>query len=83
MMQIIINLYIATVVTALIAFINNLVKITSFLKRRGIKPSLSLETFLYFLVCFIPIKNIKYGIYYINGANCSDEQLEELYKNLL
>ena len=82
-MQIIINLYIATVVTALIAFINNLVKITSFLKRRGIKPSLSLETFLYFLVCFIPIKNIKYGIYYINGANCSDEQLEELYKNLL
>lgn len=83
MIQTIINLYIATVVTALIAFINNLVKITSFLKRRGIKPSLSLETFLYFLVCFVPIKNIKYGMFYLNGAMCSEEQLEELYKDLL
>ena len=83
MIQIIINLYIATVITTIIAFMHNLIKITSFLKRRGIKPGLSFATFLYFLVCFVPIKNVKYGIYYINGANCSDEQLEELYKDLL
>lgn len=83
MIQIIINLYIATVITALIAFIHNLIKITSFLKRRGIKPGLSFATFLYFLVCFVPIKNIKYGMFYLNGAMCSDEQLEELYKDLL
>lgn len=83
MINLLINLYLATTITALVAFATNYIRIRRFLKKHEVQSSFSIESFIYLLICFVPIKNISYGIAYLNGALWTEEQYEEFYQDYL
>lgn len=83
MHQLLINLYLATTITSLTAFVANYIRLSRFLKRHGIQSSFSIESFTYLMICFVPFKNISYGLAYLNGALWTEEEYEEFYQDYL
>ena len=82
-MQLLINLYLATTITSLTAFVANYIRLSRFLKKHGMQSSFSIESFTYLMICFVPIKNISYGLAYLNGALWTEEEYEKFYQDYL
>lgn len=78
--NLIINIYIATVIASLIAFILNFRRLDKYYRKRGLQAVFNEDSLVCLLMCFIPIVNIRYGMLYWNGSQFTDEEFEEYFK---
>ena len=78
--NIIIGIYISTVIAAVIAFILNFRRLDRYYRKRGLQAVFNEDSLHCLLMCFIPILNIFYGIAYWNGAMWTDEDFEEYFE---
>ena len=77
--NLIINVYISTVIVAVIAFVLNFRRLDKYYRKQGLRAVFNKDSLHCLLICFIPIFNIFYGILYWNGAMWTDEQFEEYF----
>lgn len=77
--NIIISIYISTVIVAVIAFTLNFRRLDRYYRKQGLQAVFNEDSLGCLLKCFIPILNIFYGILYWNGAMWTDEELEEYF----
>lgn len=78
--NIIIGIYISTVIASLIAFVLNFRRLNRYYRKRGLQAVFNEDSLVCLLMCFIPILNIFYGISYWNGAMWTDEDFEEYFQ---
>ena len=76
----IINIYLSTVIVAVIAFVLNFRRLDRYYRKQGLQAVFNEDSLACLLMCFIPILNIFYGMSYWNGAMWTDEQFEEYFK---
>ena len=76
----IINIYLSTVIVAVIAFVLNFRRLDRYYRKQGLQAVFNEDSLHCLLMCFIPILNIFYGISYWNGAMWTDEQFEEYFE---
>ncbi|MGN1032181.1 MAG: hypothetical protein ACI4PU_01855 [Intestinibacter sp.] len=79
MIRFIFNFYLATTTASLIAFVLNFRRLDRYYRKQGLQAVFNEDSLVCLLMCFIPIRNIKYGISYWNGAMWTDEQFEEYF----
>ena len=80
MIRFIINIYLATTIAALIAFILNYKRMNKYLYKIGLQAVFNEDSLVCLIYCFIPILNIVCGLSYWNGAMWTDEQFEEYFQ---
>lgn len=80
MINLIINIYLSTVIAAIIAFVLNYRRLGKYYKTKGLVTVFNEDSLMCLLMCFIPIVNIRFGLLYFNGAMYSDEEMEEYLK---
>ena len=80
MIRFIINIYLATTIAALIAFVLNFRRLDRYYRKQGLQAVFNEDSLVCLLMCFIPILNIFYGILYWNGAMWTDEEFEEHFE---
>ena len=78
--NLIINVYISTVIVAVIAFVLNFRRLDRYYRKQGLQAVFNEDSLACLLMCFIPILNIFYGILYWNGAMWTDEDFEEYFE---
>ena len=78
--NLIINVYISTVIVAVIAFVLNFRRLDRYYRKRGLQAVFNEDSLHCLLMCFIPILNIFYGISYWNGAMWTDEDFEKHFE---
>lgn len=78
--NLIINIYIATVIASLIAFILNFRRLDKYYRKQGLQAVFNEDSLVCLLMCFIPIANIRFGLLYWNGSQFTDEEFEEYFK---
>ena len=83
MIRLLVNVYLATTIASLTTFTINYIKLNRFFKKRGVQTYFTYATFVLLVECFIPIRNIKYGIAYLNGALLTEQEYEDFYKKFL
>ena len=76
----IINVYISTVIVAVIAFVLNFRRLDRYYRKQGLRAVFNEDSLHCLLMCFIPILNIFYGMSYLNGAMWTDEDFEEYFQ---
>lgn len=77
MIRFIINIYLATTIASLIAFVLNFRRLDRYYRKQGLQAVFNEDSLVCLLMCFIPIVNIKYGKLYWNGSRFTDEDFEE------
>lgn len=80
MIALIVNIYLSTVIAAMIAFVLNYRRLGKYYKTKGLVTVFNEDSLMCLLMCFIPIINIRFGLLYFNGAMYSDEEMEEYLK---
>ena len=65
--NIIIKLYISTVMATIIAFVLNYRRLDRYYRKQGLKAVFNEDSLFCLILCFIPIINIIYGMLYWNG----------------
>ena len=78
--NLIINVYISTVIAAIVAFILNFRRLDKYYRKQGLQAVFNEDSLHCLLMCFIPILNILYGMSYLNGAMWTDEEFEEYFQ---
>ena len=78
--NLIINIYLSTVIVAVIAFILNFRRLDKYYRKLGLQAVFNEDSLQCLLMCFIPILNIFYGNEYWNGAMWTDEDFEEHFE---
>ena len=78
--NLIVNVYISTVIVAVIAFVLNFRRLDRYYRKRGLQAVFNEDSLHCLLMCFIPILNILYGMSYWNGAMWTDEDFEEYFQ---
>ena len=78
--NLIINIYLSTVIVAVIAFVLNFRRLDRYYRKQGLQAVFNEDSLFCLLMCFIPILNIFYGISYWNGTMLTDEDFEELFE---
>ena len=78
--NLIINVYISTVIASLIAFVLNFRRLDRYYRKQGLQAVFNEDSLFCLLMCFIPILNIFYGILYWNGAMWTDKDFEEYFE---
>lgn len=79
-LKFIIDLYLATTTASLIAFVLNFRRLDRYYRKQGLQAVFNEDSLVCLLMCFIPIRNIKYGLLYWNGSQFTDEEFEEYFK---
>ena len=79
-LKFIIDLYLATTTASLIAFVLNFRRLDRYYRKQGLQAVFNEDNLVCLLMCFIPIRNIKYGLLYWNGSQFTDEEFEEYFK---
>ena len=74
------NIYLSTVIAAVIAFILNFRRLDKYYRKLGLRAVFNEDSLHCLLMCFIPILNIFYGISYWNGAMWTDKDFEEYFE---
>ena len=74
--NIIIKLYISTVMATIIAFVLNYRRLDRYYRKQGLRAAFNEDSLFCLILCFIPIINIIYGLLYWNGSQFTDEELE-------
>ena len=77
--NLIINIYLSTVIVAVIAFVLNFRRLDRYYRKQGLQAVFNEDSLHCLLMCFIPILNIFYGMSYWNGAKWTDEDFEEYF----
>ena len=75
--NLIINIYISTVIVAVIAFVLNFRRLNKYLRKQGLQAVFNEDSLVCLLMCFIPIINIRFGLLYWNGSRFTDEEMKE------
>ena len=75
--NIIIKLYISTVMVAIIAFVLNYRRLDRYYRKQGLRAVFNEDSLLCLILCFIPNINIRYGMLYWNGSRFTDEEMKE------
>ena len=78
--NLIINIYIATVIAAIVAFILNFRRLDRYYRKLGLQAVFNEDSLVCLLMCFIPIVNLRFGLLYWNGSQFTDEEFEECFK---
>ena len=78
--NLIINVYISTVIVAVIAFVLNFRRLDRYYRKQGLQAVFNEGSLTCLLKCFRPILNIFYGKEYWNGAMWTDEEFEEYFQ---
>ena len=78
--NLIINIYLSTVIVAVIAFTLNFRRLDRYYRKQGLRAVFNEDSLHCLLMCFIPILNILYGISYWNGAMWTDKDFEKYFK---
>ena len=78
--NLIINIYISTVIAAVIAFTLNFRRLDRYYRKQGLQAVFNEDSLHCLLMCFIPILNIFYGMSYLNGAMWTDEDFKEYFQ---
>ena len=78
--NLIINVYLSTVIVAVIAFVLNFRRLDRYYRKQGLQAVFNEDSLACLLKCFIPILNIFYGISYWNVAMWTDEDFEEYFE---
>ena len=74
--NLIVDLYLATVIVTVIAFVLNFRRLNKYYKKIGLRAIFNEDSLVCLLMCFIPVANIRYGLLYWNGSQFTDEELE-------
>ena len=74
------NIYLSTVIAAVIAFILNFRRLDKYYRKQGLRAVFNKDSLHCLLICFIPIFNIFYGILSWNGAMWTDEDFEKHFQ---
>ena len=75
-LELIVDLYLATTIASLIAFVLNFRRLDKYYKKIGLRAIFNEDSLVCLLMCFIPVANIKYGLLYWNGSQFTDKELE-------
>lgn len=75
--NIIIKLYISTVMATIIAFVLNYRRLDRYYRKQGLRAIFNEDSLFCLILCFIPIINIKYGMLYWNGSRFTDDEMKE------
>ena len=75
--NIIIKLYISTVMATIIAFVMNYRRLDRYYRKQGLKAVFNEDSLFCLILCFIPIINIIYGMLYWSGSRFTDEEMKE------
>ena len=78
--NIIIKLYISTVMATIIAFVLNYRRLDRYYRKQGLRAIFNEDSLFCLILCFIPIINIIYWMLYWNGSRFSDEEMKEYLK---
>ena len=78
--NIIIKLYISTVMATIIAFVMNYRRLDRYYRKQGLRAKFNEDSLFCLILCFIPIINIIYGMLYWHGSRFSDEEMKEYLK---
>ena len=78
--NLIINVYISTVIVAVIAFVLNFRRLDRYYRKLELQAVFNEDSLVCLFMCFIPILNILYGILYWNGAMWTDKDFEEHFQ---
>ena len=78
--NLIINVYISTVIVAVIAFTLNFRRLDRYYRKQGLQAVFNEDSLVCLLMCFIPIVNLRFGLLYWNGSQFTDEEFEEYFK---
>lgn len=78
----ILKIYLATVIVALISFMLDTRRINKYLAKQELRCSINIDTLICILLCFIPVINIFIGhSYYYFGVLASDEEFESHFND--
>ena len=81
-LELIIDLYLATVIATVIAFVLIFRRIGKYYKRIGkyykirLRAIFNEDILVHLFMCFIPVVNIKHGLLCWNASQFTDEELE-------
>ena len=75
--NIIIKLYISTVMATIIAFVLNYRRLDRYYRKQGLRAVFNEDSLFCLILCFIPIINIIYGMLYWNSSRFTDEEMKE------
>ena len=75
--NLIINIYLSTVIVAVIAFVLNFRRLDRYYRKQGLQAVFNEDSLVCLLMCFIPIINIRYGLLYWNGSQFTDEEMKK------
>ena len=78
--NLIINIYLSTVIVAVIALILNFRRLDRYYRKQGLQAVFNEDSLHCLLMCFIPILNIFYGISYRNRTMWTDEDFEKYFQ---
>ena len=78
--NIVIKLYISTVMATIIAFVMNYRRLDRYYRKQGLRAIFNEDSLFCLILCFIPIINIIYGMLYWNGSRFTDEEMKEYLK---
>ena len=75
--NLIINIYIATVIIAVIAFVLNFRRLDRYYRKQGLQAVFNEDSLVCLFMCFIPIVNLRFGLLYWNGSQFTDEEMKK------
>lgn len=75
--NLIINIYIATVIAAVITFVLNFRRLDRYYRKLGLQAVFNEDSLVCLLMCFIPVVNIKFGLLCWNGSQFTDEEMKK------
>ena len=75
--NLIINVYISTVIVAVIAFVLNFRRLDKYYRKQGLQAVFNEESLVCLLMCLIPIVNLRFGLLYWNGSQFTDEEMKK------
>lgn len=75
--NLIVDLYLVTVIAAVIAFILSFRRLDKYYKKIGLRAIFNEDSLVCLLMCFIPVANIRYGLLYWNGSRFTDDEMKE------
>ena len=78
--NLIINIYLSTVIVAVIAFVLNFRRLDRYYRKQGLQAVFNEDSLVCLLMCFIPIVNLRFGLLYWNGSQFTDEEFEEYFQ---
>lgn len=76
-LELIVDLYLVTVIAAVIAFVLSFRRLDRYYRKRGLQAVFNGDSIVCLALCVVPVINLKYGLLYWNGSQFTDEELKQ------